>query len=486
MAVRLDVKQFMKDFVGGVRDKDLLSRHGITAKEMIQVVKKLMNEGFLTKEQYLGRNKRIKEMEAQEEKQFLASLYHCPVCGHIQPIPFEICPACGTDVPEYERARAGGSEMDSGDGSHTPETHEPSEPIAPETAVEGPSAHDAGMAPPESEVMMVSNTGRTIVLNVDRVSRGVMPENLPDKLLALVGTGLDDASVTANRQEHIHLTDYRITAVLANSPKAGTFKAEDSQEQGPPVAVKILHSDAVGEADINEVVDAIVEYQSNMDDPNVVTLIGTAYAEGKRALVYEYMPLDLETVFLREPEGMDLDLLTRLLRQISSGLGYCHTHRGKDGVVRRLPHLNLKPSKILFDEEREQVKIEDCGVTKAFIDVRGHKHYMWEEPGADFAALSPETFVMDGKFVKPIPADIYALGVILYKLATGKSPYEYTTLDEYRFAHLKRHPIPPIVHRYDLPPWLDQMILKCLAKEPGERWRSATQMELAIGKNRSV
>ncbi len=51
-----------------------------------------------------------------------------------------------------------------------------------------------------------------------------------------------------------------------------------------------------------------------------------------------------------------------------------------------------------------------------------------------------------------------------------------------RFEHIHKFAVPPRVHRYDVPKWLDQMIMKCLEKEPKDRWRSPTQMELAIGK----
>ena len=75
------------------------------------------------------------------------------------------------------------------------------------------------------------------------------------------------------------------------------------------------------------------------------------------------------------------------------------------------------------------------------------------------------------------------LGALMYKLATGRAPFTGSSVKEYSFAHLRKFPIPPKVHRYTLPGWLDAMILKCLEKEPENRWRSATQMELQFGKD---
>jgi serine/threonine-protein kinase len=98
------------------------------------------------------------------------------------------------------------------------------------------------------------------------------------------------------------------------------------------------------------------------------------------------------------------------------------------------------------------------------------------------AGLAPETFVLDGKFINGQLVDIYALGVVLYEMVTGIKPFAGPGFDEFRFQHMKRFPAPPKVHNHNIPSWLDAMIVKCLDKEPQKRWRSPTQMELAIGK----
>jgi serine/threonine protein kinase len=129
------------------------------------------------------------------------------------------------------------------------------------------------------------------------------------------------------------------------------------------------------------------------------------------------------------------------------------------------------------------LKLDDCGLWKALVEVRGHKRRIFQEPDIDVSALAPEAFVQDSRFVNGYFADIYGLGVLMYRLATGRSPFFATTVEEYHFAHMRLFPIPTRVHRYTIPAWLDAMIMKCFEKEPAERWRSATQMELSIGKS---
>ena len=106
MTVKLDIEEFVADYCGGAKDRDLLEKHHLSAKELIATVKKLIGQGAISKEQYFARNRLVEETEIHEEKQFLKSLYHCPVCSHMDPRPFERCPACGTEITESQTTRA--------------------------------------------------------------------------------------------------------------------------------------------------------------------------------------------------------------------------------------------------------------------------------------------------------------------------------------------------------------------------------------------
>jgi serine/threonine protein kinase len=180
---------------------------------------------------------------------------------------------------------------------------------------------------------------------------------------------------------------------------------------------------------------------------------------------------------------MPLDELTNLLPQIFNAVGYTHMHRSRDGVIRRLPHLYLTLSAFFLNEEEDLIKLDSCAVWRSLVETRGHKAHLYEEPGIDLSALAPEAFVLSSKFVKGHYADIYALGALLYRLATGKAAFSASNAEEYSFAHLRTFPVPPKVHRYTVPSWMDRMILKAMEKELSKRWRSATQMELTVGKD---
>ncbi|MDQ7785091.1 MAG: protein kinase [Desulfomonilaceae bacterium] len=468
MAITLNIDAFVKDYCGGVPDRELLARHKITAKEMIAVVKRLIQDGHINKDQYFGRNRKIQEMEARQEKKFLKSLYHCPVCSHIQPAPFEHCPACGHEISEVRTV---------GDSV---ETHS-APPVGP--ARRGRPEDSASDHP------MAAETAETFPEPITATPIGVPPEELkilPEVLGNLLGLPVQSVSVSPESPEDVATHEFKVTEVMASGAQSVMFKAESISGSCRPLAVIVLNPELLPETGFAEVVRRILTYQSAMSDRNILTVYGSGTLGGQPALIHEYMPSNLEILAAREPEGLSLELLMNVLPQVLNALGYCHMHRGKDGVVRRLPHLNLGPSRFLYDDDTGVVKLEGCGVWKSFVEVRQHKNRLWEEPGVDMAGLAPEAFVLNSKFVNPFLADVYALGAVIYRLATGHEAFTAADVEEYGFVHLRKFPVPPRVHRYQLPSWLDAMILKCLAKEPEKRWRSATQMELQIGKDFSL
>lgn len=462
MNATLDKEQFVKDYCGGVKDRDLLVRHKLGAKELVGIVKKLINEGVISKEAYFDRSRKIEEREARQEKDFLKSLYHCPVCSHIQPAPFSVCPSCGTNIDEYQQEETEQEEAPVLDMIPS---------IAPEPVREVQPPHSVA-AP-----AMISAP----VMPVQTPAAPAAEEEIPEYLLDKVGLMLEDLSTAEGISDKYQSAEYRITEIIRNGAIAVIFKAEDESDTAPALAVRLFHFEALG-ASADEFLDTLLAYQTGMNDSNILQVLGSADLDGERVLVYPYFPKTLETIARHHPEGLDPDFLTDLLPQILNAVGYSHMHRGRDGVVRRLPHMYLNLSNFLVSEEENLVKLDGCGIWKSLVETRGHKPHLWEEPGTDLAALAPEAFVIASKFVNGFHVDMYALGALLYRLATGKVAFSGTNVEEYSFAHLRTFPVPPRVHRYIIPAWLDSMILKAIEKDPHKRWRSATQMELTIGK----
>lgn len=468
MGIRLDIQEFVKDYCRGLKDKDLLVKYGLHPKDLIGVVRRLINDGHLSKEQYFDRNRVIQEIEARQEKDFLKSLYHCPVCSHIHPTAFTICPACGIDVTRESmtepriQAMQFESAEDPADLVIIPEKK-----IVPEESAQS--------SPEPAHVMPQSVPEETI-------PEPVSDETIPEEIQDMIGIPLEQVSFAQEVPDEILQGSYSLVEILEHTAGSTLFKAIDYDGDRPLLNVRVFHLETSEEDIVSEFMEKVFAYQFAMRDANIVKVYGSVLLEGNPSLVYEHMPSTLETLVRSHEEGISLDLYMDLLPQLLNAVGYTHMHRGTDGVARRLPHGALSPKKFLFDPDSNTVKLDECGAWKALVEVRGFKRRMFEEPGIDPAMLAPECFVLDSKFVNHFFADIYALGTTLYRLATGKWAFKATGIEEYRFAHLKTFPVPPRVHRWQIPGWLDAMILKCLEKELALRWRSATQMEVTIGK----
>ncbi len=464
MSVKVDIREFVADYCRGVKDRDLLAKHQLKPNQMVVIIKKLMNEGVITKEQYFTRNRIVEEAEIHEEKRFLKSLYHCPVCSHMHPHPFHRCPACGTEVA---RSRATSTRGESPPGNS---------PVpAQEIIGEGLGSAASAFSPKAVELPNgpLQTPSEDAVPTHSRVSAD---------WLKLVGMRVEQFSLLPGTLTGVDGENYELNRIIAAAPHAALYEIGSADDKGPNLSLRVFDSCVAEGADLGLMLQRIIQYQSTMVDPNVIKVYGSASLQGHQALVHEYGSMSLETLVRQEPEGLSLDMIMELLPQILNSVGYSHLHRGTDGVVRRLPHLSLQLSSFLFDDRKKVVKLMDCGVLQSLIDLRGHRRRLSEEPAVDPSCLAPEAFLLEPKSLNAFSVDIYGVGVLLYRLLTGKSPFSASNTDEYGFAHLKTFPVPPRVHKFTIPAWLDAMILKCLEKEPAKRWRSATQMELSISK----
>jgi serine/threonine-protein kinase len=132
-------------------------------------------------------------------------------------------------------------------------------------------------------------------------------------------------------------------------------------------------------------------------------------------------------------------------------------------------HRDIKPHNVLVDGEG-RVKVTDFGIARAGTS-------QMTETGSIVGTaqyLSPEQ--ARGGEIDP-RSDLYSLGVVLYELLTGKTPFDGETPVEIAMKHLSNPPKPPSKLRSDIPPELDKVVLRALAKNPDDRYQSAEEME---------
>jgi len=194
----------------------------------------------------------------------------------------------------------------------------------------------------------------------------------------------------------------------------------------------------------------------NLKSPHLVTVFDVKYNDRKEPFVImEYISgPSLRDLLLESPNGLGTQKAAFFLREIAKGLSYLH----ECGIV----HRDLKPSNIFY--ENGYVKVGDYGLTKAISASRhsGHTitvgtvHYMAPEIGA-------------GSYDRSI--DIYALGILLYEMLTGKVPYVGSSPAEILMKHMTGT---PDLTTIDEP--FAHVIKKALAKEPADRYKTIQEM----------
>ena len=199
----------------------------------------------------------------------------------------------------------------------------------------------------------------------------------------------------------------------------------------------------------------------NLKHPNLIDLYDIRYDDhGDAWIVMEYVAgFSLKDVLDRNPNGLPRDQVEFWFRGISAGTAYLHDH----GLI----HRDLKPGNIF--EDQGYVKVGDYGLSK-FISC-SRRSGQTESVGT-FHYMAPEI----GKGVYGKEIDIYALGVILYELLTGRVPFDGESSQEIIMKHLTADPDLTAVQA----PYR-AVIQRALLKDPDKRFASVAEMLAALG-----
>ncbi len=269
---------------------------------------------------------------------------------------------------------------------------------------------------------------------------------------------------------------YRVTKKLGEGGMGAVFAAEHAL-LGRKAAIKMLLPALSQNQEIVQRFFNEARAATAIQDPGIVQIFDFGYhTDGSAYIVMEYLegePLDARLKRLGRLNPFDA---LRILRQASSSLAAAHAR----GII----HRDLKPENIYLVADREvaggeRPKLLDFGIAKLTGDteskVKTHTAAIMGTP----MYMSPEQ--CRGAGAVDARSDVYALGCVLFHLITGRTPFDGEGVGEIIASHLREPPPVPSHVVPGLPPELDQLVLRCLAKTPEERFQSASELAEHIG-----
>jgi serine/threonine protein kinase len=253
---------------------------------------------------------------------------------------------------------------------------------------------------------------------------------------------------------------YRIINQVGQGGMATVYKAyQPSMDRN--VAIKVLPRQLAESKEFAARFQQEARIIARLEHPHILPVFDYGESDGVTYFVMRYLEAgSLKSKMAAGP--LSLHEIDRIFTQLAEALGYAHNH----GVV----HRDLKPANALIDEQGN-LFLTDFGIAKLLESAAPHLTQTDAIMGTP-AYISPEQ-------AKALPvdqrSDIYSLGIILYELVTGRVPF---TADTPLAVILKQvsDPLPlPSIIKPDIPESIERVILKALAKEPVDRYSTATE-----------
>ena len=282
------------------------------------------------------------------------------------------------------------------------------------------------------------------------------------------------------------LGKYELQVRLERGGMGEVWKAYDAQLRRF-VAIKLLHADLQANPDFVSRFTREAQFVASLHHPNIVQIHDFQFSDTKEAGTIAYMVMDyVEGGTLANyigatsrkglfPPAADM---VYLFHAISLALDYAH----RRGMI----HRDIKPANILLDKRNPKGKsmgepiLTDFGIARL--------------QGAAAGNLTA-TILGTPRYVSPEQArglpgdertDLYSLGIILYEMMAGVTPFQGDNPISIMMQHLYEMPRPPILLNPTIPPALSEVILQSIAKNPAERFPTASAMTVALAQALNV
>ena len=255
---------------------------------------------------------------------------------------------------------------------------------------------------------------------------------------------------------------YRIATLLGRGGMGEVFRADDLK-LGQAVALKFLPEELGADKRLNERLLAEIKTARQVAHPNVCRVYDVGEAQGQLFLSMELIEGEDLAGLLKRIGRLPKEKAGQISQQLCAGLAAAH----EQGIL----HRDLKPANVMLDE-RGRVRITDFGLAGFTEEIRAE-----EAMAGTPAYMAPEQLAGEGVSIQ---SDLYALGLLLYELFTGRRPYVGESRAELLEVQRAKAPPTPSSWVEGLDPAIERVILRCLEADPADRPVSARAVAAAL------
>lgn len=284
----------------------------------------------------------------------------------------------------------------------------------------------------------------------------------PEDLAATIPDGLIGATLNDT---------YTVVRFLAEGGMGRVYEAQHTRIATKRFAIKVLHSDLKHSMDVRLRFRREAEAAASINHPSVVGVQDLGYTlDGRPYLVCDYLQGHDLASLIDKGEPLSIHLSTSIVRQLCRALEAAHDR----GVI----HRDLKPANVFLvgPQHEPEVKVLDFGLSK-IVEL------------ADASVTQTGAIMGTPSYMAPEQAkseptdhrvDVYGAGAVLYAALTGKPPFEEDSPHQTVLAVMTRDPPGPRTLVPSIPPELEVVVQKAMAREPSERYNSMRDLEIAL------
>jgi hypothetical protein len=281
---------------------------------------------------------------------------------------------------------------------------------------------------------------------------------------ARVGEGTSDATWSRERDLGVFDGRYELLKVAGEGATGIAYQPLDRQLR-TTIAIKVLRPEFAGAEAVVERFRQEIILARDIGHPNILRMYHLGSFEGRIYLTMQWVDGPTLADVIRRDAPLPLETTLSLGRKLASALEAAHS--------RKTLHRDIKPQNILIDPVGEPL-ITDFGLAR----LKG-------EPGITHNGMflgTPNYASPEQCRLRPVDerSDIYALGLVLFEMATGRRPFEADSASEVLEMHRSAPPPDPRELEPGAPPELSSLIVRCLEKKPADRYPSATALREAL------